>query len=158
VFACVVLIAVDLGVSSGLGVVFDTGFVVLCIALALAIRPEDFFHVGVLPPMLLLGFCGVLGVVDRGAIAPRGDGLVQAVISALAHHSGSLLVGYGSALVVLAIRNRVLSRHEVAEDDDYSNLDASPAPYRVTSAAPEVRSTTVVGSEPDSPSMTASNS
>lgn len=158
VFACAVLIVADLVVSPGLGVVFDTGFVLLCIAVALAIRPEDFFRVGVLPPMLLLGFSCLLGVVDRPAIAPRGDGLVQAIISGLAHHSGSLLAGYALCLGVLAIRSRVMSRHQAVEEvEDYSNREVSPAPYRVTSAAPEVKSTTVVGSEPDSPSMTASN-
>jgi hypothetical protein len=159
VFACFVLVVVDLAVTPGLGPLFDAGFVLLCLTLALAVRPEDFFHVGVLPPLLLLGWSCVLAVVDRGAIAPRGDGLVQATISGLAHHSGALLAGYASALVVLAIRHRVLERHEALPDLDqpYSNLAGSPAPTRVTSAAPEVKSTTVVGSEPDSPSMTASS-
>jgi hypothetical protein len=157
IFACLVLVAVDLISSPSLGAVFDYGFIVLCIALALAIRPEDFFHVGVLPPMLLLGLCFVLGVVDRGAIDPKGDGLVQAVISGLAHHSGPLLAGYALALIVLAIRVRVLRRREA--EADYSNLDGSPAPYRVTSGEPEVKSTTVVGNEPHSPeSITASSS
>jgi hypothetical protein len=159
VFACLLLVAVDLGVSADLGGIFDGGFIVLCVAMALAIRPQDFFHVGVLPPMLLLGLCFILSIVDRGAIAPNGDSLVQAIISGLAHHSGPLLAGYGLALVVLAIRARVIRRHEAVleDEEDYSNLEASPAPYRVTSAAPEVKSTTVVGNDPDSPSMTASS-
>jgi hypothetical protein len=73
------------------------------------------------------------------------------------------------ALAVLAIRSRVLRRHgTVALGDDavpdppagraHSNRDASPAPYLAISATPEVKSTTVVGSEPASPSMTASSS
>jgi hypothetical protein len=159
VFACVLLVAADLGLGGGLGVVFDIGFVLLCLALALAIRPEEFFRVGVLPPMLLLGICAVLSVVHRTAIAPPGDALVQAVISGLAHHSGALLVAHGGLLVVLAVRQRVLRRTAARSALDYSNRAVSPAPYRVISGAPEVKSTTVVGNEPQTPeSMTASSS
>ena len=160
VFACVLLVAVDLVVSGGLGPTFDVGFVLLCLGLALAIRPDEFFSVGVLPPMLLLGVCGVLTVLDRAAVASPGDGLVQSVISGLAHHSVGLLVAHGGLLAVLAVRNQVLRRAEAqAEAEGYSNREVSPAPYLVISGEPEVKSTTVVGSEPHSPeSMTASNS
>ena len=152
VFACVLLVAADLAVSGGLGRTFDLGFVLLCLAIALAIRPDEFFSVGVLPPMLLLGICGILGIVHRTAIAPADDGLVQSVISGLAHHSGGLLVAHGGLLAVLFVRTRVAGR-------SYSNLEVSPAPYLVTSAEPEVKSTTVVGNEPHWPeSRTASNS
>lgn len=155
------MVAVDLIASAGLGRIFDTGFVVLCLWIALAVRPSDFFSVGVLPPMLLLGLNAVLAVVARSAIAAHDDGLVQAVISGLAHHSGPLLIGYSGTLVVLAIRSRVIRRHVTAEPGDdvaYSNREVSPAPYRVISGAPEVKSTTVVGNEPHSPeSMTASS-
>ncbi len=164
IFASVLLVATDLAVSSDLGLLFDTGFVLLCMMIALAIKPTDFFAVGVLPPMLLLGLFVVLGVIDRGSIAPADDSLIQAVISGLAHHSGSLLVGYTLALAILAIRSRVLRRcaaedaaPQVRRSENYSKREVSPAPYRVTSGAPEVKSTTVVGNEPHSPeSMTAS--
>lgn len=156
IFASALLALCDVVVSGGLGTGFDIGFVVLCVTIALAIRPDEFFTVGVLPPLLLLGLCSVLGVVDRGAIAPADDGLVQAVISGLAHHSGALLIGYTLALAVLAIRTRVLRRS--AAEEDYSNREASPAPYRVTSAAPEVKSTTVVGNDPHSPESITTSS
>lgn len=148
VFASAVLVGVDLAVTGSLTLIFDIGFVLLCLAMALAVRPSDFFRVGVLPPLLLLGVCSVLSVVAPTTIATEQDSIVQALISGLAHHSGALLVGYALCLAVLAIRARVHSKRE-----------ASPAPYRVISGAPEVKSTTVVGSEPLSPeSRTASNS
>ncbi len=157
--ACVLLIAVDRAASYELGSIFDIGFVVVCAVIALAIRPTDFFVVGILPPLLLLGLFVILGIVDRGSIAPTDDSLIQSVISGLAHHSGSLLIGYGIALGVLALRSRVRRRRGAGPAVDYSNRAVSPAPYRVTSGAPEVKSTTVVGNEPHSPeSMTASNS
>lgn len=162
ILACVLLVAADLLVSSGLGPVFDAGFVLLCVGVALAVRPDDFFRIGVLPPLLMLGLCSLLGVVDKTAVATKDDGVIQAVIAGLAHHAGALMVGYVLTLAVLGIRTKVLRKHEdvegVAPRETYSNRDASPAPYRVTSGAPEVKSTTVLGSEPHSPeSRTASS-
>jgi hypothetical protein len=160
---CCLLIAVDLAAFGHLESIFDAGFVLLCVGIALAIRPNEFFTVGVLPPMLLLGISALLAVFDRSAMAAAGDGLAQAIVSGLAHHSGALLAGYAVALGILGIRTRV-SRDsglpfDIADAEDYSNLEESPAPYRVISGAPEVKSTTVVGNEPHSPeSMTASNS
>lgn len=130
--------------------IFDSGFLVLCVGMALAVRPQDFFRVGVLPPMLLLGLSVLLALGHRSAIAGADDGFVQAVISGLAHHAGPLFVGYALTLAVLGIRLRVVRRH--------SKRSGSPAPYLAISGTPEVKSTTVVGSEPASPSMTASNS
>lgn len=158
VFATAVLVAADLALNDRLGIVFDSGFVVICIAIALAVRPEEFFGVGVLPPMLLLGVCGLLSLGHRAAIADADDGIVQALISGLAHHSGALLAGYGLCLAMLAVRQRVISRSAAHPDGAYANREASPAPDRVISGAPEVKSTTVVGSEPHSPSSTASSS
>lgn len=158
-FACVLLAAADLVVTGRLERIFDVGFIGLCVAMALAIAPSDFFGVGVLPPMLLLGLSTLLSIADRGAIAPHGTGLIGSIISGLATHSGPLAAGYLLALAILAIRARVLGRGEVPAPVVYSNLAASPAPYRVTSAEPEVKSTTVVGNDPHSPeSITASNS
>lgn len=153
---CLVLLGLDLALTHGIGLVFDIGFALICIAAALAVRPRDFFRVGVLPPLLLLGCAVVVSLVHRTAVANPGDGYVQAVISALAHHSGALLAGYALALAVLAIRQRVAARS--AGTGVHSNREASPAPYRAISGTPEEKSTTVVGEGTRSPqSMTASN-
>jgi hypothetical protein len=148
------LVAADLALTGRLERVFDSGFIVLCVGMALAIRPTEFFRVGVLPPMLLLSICVALGLGHRPAIAAPDDGFIQAVISGLAHHSGPLLVGYGLGLAVLGIRARVARRHPAG----HSNRVGSPAPYLLISGSPEVKSTTVVGNDPASPSMTASSS
>jgi hypothetical protein len=153
VFVSALLVGADLATTGRLERIFDCGFIVLCVAMALAVRPDDFFRVGVLPPILLLGISVILGLGHRSAIAVADDGFVQSVISGLAHHSGPLLAGYALALAVLGIRSRVARRHE-----GHSNRSGSPAPYLAISGSPEVRSTTVVGSEPASPSMTASSS
>jgi hypothetical protein len=148
------LVALDVTATGRLERIFDSGFVVLCVGMALAIRPQDFFRVGVLPPMLLLGICLLLGLGHRAAIAGAHDGFIQSVISGLAHHSGPLLAGYALALAVLGIRARVARRRT---EQPHSNRVGSPAPYLLISGNPEVKSTTVVGSEPASPSMTASS-
>ena len=148
------LVAADLSATGRLERIFDSGFIVLCVGMALAVRPQEFFRAGVLPPMLLLTICVVLGLGHRAAIAASDDGLVQSVISGLAHHSGPLLAGYALTLAVLGIRIRVARRRR---HQDHSKRSGSPAPYLLISGSPEVKSTTVVGSEPASPSRTASS-
>jgi hypothetical protein len=162
VLVSTLLVASDVALTGRLERLFDGGFVMLCAGIALAVRPDHFFRVGVLPPMLLLGISVLLALVDRTAIAQRSDAFIQAVVSGLAHHAGPLTAGYALTLAVLGIRTRVARRRprgpvRLRVEASHSNRDASPAPYRTISASPEVRSTTVVGSEPASPSMTASS-
>lgn len=148
-----VVLALDLAVFGRLTLVFDLGFVLVCVGSALAVHPRDFFRVGVLPPLLLLGFITLVALVHREWIADAGDGLVQAVVSGLAHRASALLTGYLLALAVLALRQRVGVKRL------HSKREGSPAPTRATTGGPsEEKSTTVVGSEPHSPeSITASN-
>jgi hypothetical protein len=163
-----VLAALDLAVSRRLTLAFDAGFVLLCVGAALAVRPRDFFRVGVLPPLLLLGFVTSISLVHRAWVADAADSLVQAVVSGLAHRANALLAAYVLTLGVLALRQRVQTRHRgAAAPGDapaspvppaQTKREGSPAPTRVTSGKPSERSTTVVGSEPHSPeSITASN-
>jgi hypothetical protein len=145
-------LALDLAINAHPSALFDLGFVLVCVGAALAVRPRDFFPVGVLPPLLLLGLITAAAVVHRDWVAEPGDGVLQAVVSGLAHRATGLLVGYLLALVVLAIRQQVL-RGRAA----HSKREVSPAPTRSTTGAPSEKSTTVVGAEPHSPeSITAS--
>jgi len=110
---------------------FDIAFVLICLGAALAVRPGEFFGIGVLPPLLLVGCAVVLSVVARTTIASPGDGFVQGVISALADHSAALAIGYLLSLLVLAIRQRVISRsdnHANRGHSGHSNRVGSPAP------------------------------
>jgi hypothetical protein len=102
------VVALDIGVGGGVGLFFDLTFVAVCIAVALLVRPEDFFTVGVLPPLLMLVTFLVVGVSHRVAIAPAHSGLVPAVVTALAHHCAALAVGYAACLLCLAVRDRFL--------------------------------------------------
>lgn len=87
-----------------LGLGFDLVFVLLCVAAALWVHPRDFFTVGVLPPILLGTLVLLLAVLDRDTVARADDGLVQALVSGLAHRAIGLAVGYGLALGILALR------------------------------------------------------
>jgi hypothetical protein len=102
----VVLVAVllDLQLSTDLGLVFDVAFVLVCIAAALAVRPRDFFLIGVFPPLLMAATVAVLAVRTPGSVADRADGFLQSLVSGLAHHAGALVAGYVLTLAVLALR------------------------------------------------------
>lgn len=126
--------ALDLLIFGRLTVLFDIGFVLMCVAVALLVRPRDFFTVGVLPPLLMVGSFVLIGIARPAAIADAGDGAVQAIVSGLSHHAGALIVGYALSLGVLAIRHRVL-RHRALDQRERqaSNRPGSPAPTRTTS-------------------------
>lgn len=103
------VVGLDLALTGAITLLFDVAFVLICLAAVLSVRPRDFFGVGVLPPLLMLSTVLILAVAARGAIADPGDGLIQAVVSGLAHHAGALVVGYGLTLGILAVRQVVAS-------------------------------------------------
>lgn len=147
-----VVLVLVLAAFRRLNVAFDIAFVLVCLGAALAVHPRDFFRIGVFPPLLLLGLIALVAVVHRDWIADPGDGILQAVVSGLAHRASGLLTAYLLALAVLAIRQRVQTRRR------HSKRAGLPAPTRATTGGPSEKSTTVVGSEPHSPeSITASS-
>ena len=112
-----------------LGWLFDVVFVLACGWVALAVAPRDFFTVGVLPPLLMLGAFVLLAFVDPSAIARRHDSPLQAVITGLADHAVALGIGYAVALAVLGLRQRWLVQARAQE----RKRATSPAPSRTTS-------------------------
>lgn len=175
------VVLVDLLITGRLSLIFGLAFPLICVASAIAVRPRDFFAVGVLPPILMFLVMVVVSATDRTAVAQASDGTAQGVITGLAEHAVSLLVGYALCLAVLAVRQQFLRRqaradrrasaapvvHEAApaaivvpapeEAAGQANLSGSPAPTLTTSGEPEEKSTTVVGNDPHSPqSRTAS--
>lgn len=104
------VVALDLSIGDSLSWFFDLSFVILCVALALLVRPDDFFTVGVLPPLIMLGIVTLLAFAAPSAISDASTSTVGTVIAGLAHHAGSLVVGYLLCLAILANRQRLLSR------------------------------------------------
>jgi hypothetical protein len=102
------VVLVDLLAFNALTAMSDVAFVLVCAAAALAVRPREFFVVGVLPPLLLASVVGFLAVRWRDAVADPADGLGQAVVSGLAHHAEALVVGYALTLALLALRQVAL--------------------------------------------------
>ena len=109
--ALLVVVLANLLLSHRIGLGFDIAFVVICVAAALFVHPDDFFTVGVLPPLLLAVTVVVLSVGDRAAVARPDDALPQAVVSGLAHHALALVIGYALTLGVLALRQVALRNH-----------------------------------------------
>ena len=100
-------IAVNPAMVGRVSMFFDLWFVLICLGLALLVHPRDFFTVGVLPPLIMLGAFVVLAAGRPEAIASPRDGMVQAVVSGLAHHSVALIAGYALCLVTLLVRQRL---------------------------------------------------
>ena len=121
-------VVVNQAITGSVGWIFDICFVLICVGTALAVRPSDFFTVGVLPPLLMVVVFTLLGATRPDLIADPGAGVIQAVVSGLSHHAGALVVGYALCLLTLAVRHRVLSQGQAA-----SNRVGSPAPTRTIS-------------------------
>ena len=100
---------VDLLIDDQIGLLFDFTFVAIALTLALIVRPSDFFVVGVLPPLIMLGIFILLAATQPGSIADAGDGFVQAVVSGLGHHAISLFIGYALCLGCLAVRRQFVT-------------------------------------------------
>lgn len=133
--------ALDLVIGRNLGWIFDLGFVVLAPTLALRVHPRDFFPVSVTPPLLMLGLFTVIGVMDPAVIARSDDGILQATLTGLTHHSWALVVGYTLCLACLQIRRKRISsgrarRTPTSGTGQSANRSGSPAPRRTTSGVP----------------------
>ena len=100
------VIVVNVAMVGRVSMFFDLWFVLVCLGVALLVRRGDFFTVGVLPPLIMLGVFVVLAPGRPEAIASPDDGLVQAVVSGLAHHSVALICGYALCLGTLLARQR----------------------------------------------------
>jgi ABC-type uncharacterized transport system permease subunit len=123
-------VVLDQAMFGQVGVFFDICYVLICVAMALAVRPADFFTIGVLPPLLMVGVFTLLGATRPDVIADPSDGVIQAVVAGLGHHAAALVLGYGLCLAILAVRHRVLTR---ADPQAASKRAGSPAPTRTTS-------------------------
>jgi len=117
--------ALDLELTGRMSLLFDLVFVLVSVVVALLVHPRDFFPVGVLPPLLMVGVFLLLALTRPESIAHRDDGVVQAVVSGLGHHSISLFVGYALCLGCLAVRRRVLAQRlaQAHHDDEARDAD-----------------------------------
>jgi hypothetical protein len=101
------MVTIDVGVAGGVGRLFDIAFVAVCLIVALLVRPQDFFTVGVLPPLIMLTVFVLVALAHPDVLAPE-DGLLPDVLTGLAHHAVALGVGYAGCLLCLAVRERFL--------------------------------------------------
>lgn len=100
-------VAAELLIHGEITWLFDLVFVALCLTLALRVRPSDFFIVGVLPPLLMLGVFLLIGVSSPAVIAHEQDGTIQALVTGLTSHAGALISGHALCLGSLAMRQHV---------------------------------------------------
>ena len=111
-------LVLDVALSGEAGLLFDVCFVALSVAVALAVRPSDFFVAGVLPPLVMAGTFLLAALTEPDRVAHPDDGVVQATISGLSHHSVALVTGYGLCLGVLLVRQRVLAARQADPSEE----------------------------------------
>ncbi|GAB3996063.1 hypothetical protein GCM10028771_25510 [Nocardioides marmoraquaticus] len=133
VLAGVMTLVLDVLVNGRLTALFDVGFVLVSLASVLAVRPRDFTSIALLPPLALLGFVGVLALVDTAYVAEAVDGWAQAVVSGLTHRATGLAVAYALVLAVIVIRTRVRVSRAEQQRAAQSQREVSPAPTRTIS-------------------------
>ena len=109
--AALSIVALDLWRADEVTVLFDVVFVLVCVAVALLVRPQDFFTVGVLPPLLMAGTMLIVALNGPKVIAAAHDSVVQAVVTGLAHHSLALFAGYAVCLLTLLARQHAARAH-----------------------------------------------
>lgn len=102
------LVVADTVMFATVGLLFDFGFVMLCATLALWVRPGEFIVVGLFPPLVMLGVFTLFGLTTPGVIAHPDDGIVQAVVSGVSHHSLALFIGYAVCLGCLGYRQHLI--------------------------------------------------
>ena len=100
------VVVLDVGTRGEVDLLFDIAFVAVCLAVALLVRPEDFFTAGVLPPLVMLAVFALVAVSHPHALGPRDAGYVATVVGGLAQHAVALGIGYAGCLLCLAIRDR----------------------------------------------------
>ena len=100
------LVALDVQIDSDVGMFFDVTFVAVCVAVALLVRPADFFWVGVLPPLMMLSVVALLAIARPGALLDGDASTLQRILTGLSGHGLALAIGYAACLLVLAVRDR----------------------------------------------------
>jgi hypothetical protein len=104
------VVVVDVAVGGRVGLLFDVSFVLVCVAVALLVRAEDFFTVGVLPPLIMLAVIVLVALWRSSALSgpylPADAGLGSTVLTGLARHAVALGLGYAGCLVCLAVRSQ----------------------------------------------------
>jgi hypothetical protein len=94
----------NLLVTGALGLPFGLVFVTACAVAALWVRPQDFFMVGVYPPIVLGALVITLALVAPATVARADDPAGQAIVSGLAHQAWPLVTGYALTLLIIALR------------------------------------------------------
>lgn len=109
-----------------IGVLFDICFVMICVGVALLVHPRDFFAIGVLPPLLMLGIFILFAFSSRDGLGgTHGDGFLQSVVSALGRHAIALFVGYALALACLLVRRNRINKG-IADPEISPGIGTSP--------------------------------
>lgn len=106
--ALALVTALDVLTDGRLGIAFSAGFVLTAVTVPLAIDVRSLLPAGVLPPVLLVLFVGVVALLDPVAVEvaglPEGTGWFGRTLTGTIDRGVTLLVGHGLALLAVVVR------------------------------------------------------
>jgi hypothetical protein len=102
--AMLLLAVVEVALTGRVGLVFDMGFVIICVTAALSFRRTDLFTAAVMPPLMFVATVGSVALVAPAALARDAGGFGEGLLGGLAHNAGWLAAGYAGSLLTLAAR------------------------------------------------------
>lgn len=119
--------ALEVWLTDRLGLFFAICFVLTVLTAALLVRPDGFYPVGVLPPLLMVVVLVIVAWSAPQAIQAYGlaseAATLQRVIAGVVNHATPLAIGHVLVLLVIGIRIRfappgTLCRVEPARNGD----------------------------------------
>jgi hypothetical protein len=103
--AATLLFAVlEVALTGHVGLVFDVGFVAVCVTSALCFRRADFFTGAVMPPLMFAATVGLVALVAPATLTDDSGGFGEGLLGGLATNAGWLAAGYAGSLLTLAAR------------------------------------------------------
>jgi Domain of unknown function (DUF6542) len=97
--------ALDVALTGRLSLFFSLSFILVALLAALAVRRDDLFTAGVLPPLLLGSILVVCALAKPESLVSSGaTGFGHVWVSGLAHHAGALVSAHAAALLAVGLR------------------------------------------------------
>lgn len=100
------VVLLDLMTDGQVGLLYSTGFVLICITVPMSVQVRSLIAAGILPPLLFVGTICLLASVAPDSIATgtAADSVGQRLIVGVIDLAPTLVIGHVLALVAIVVR------------------------------------------------------